>query len=362
MIIVPAQPLRDHLIRTLVRYGAAADEAAEVAGHLTEASLTGHDSHGVLRAPWYVEKIQAGELVPGAPVTVVEDSPTTAVVDGGWGFGQPASRRAMTLAIAKAASQNIACVTVRNANHMGRVGLYTGLAAASGMIGMGCVNLHGASPCVAPFGGIDRRLPTNPFSIAYPTGREVDFLMDMTTSVVAEGKLQVRRNLGKPAEREWIIDHDGNPTTDPWDFYNSPVGALLTMGGVVAHKGYALSMAIEGLAGGLSGAPCSNPEADRHGNACWYTVIRIEAFLPLAAFQANVGKMIDHMKSSRTAAGTDEILYPGEPEQRTRARRLVDGIPIDPVTWDWLVRKCGDVGVAYDGPLRESADGDEVKN
>ena len=348
MIVVPVPRLHELLTDAFRRYGASPDEAEEVVGQLMEASLTGHDSHGALRAPWYMDKIDAKELIPNTKAEVIKETSTTAVIDGGWGFGQPTSRTAMKLAVAKAQEHGMACVTVRNANHMGRVGYYTSMAADAEMVGMGCVNLNGASPCVAAFGGIDRRLATNPFSICFPTDRQPNFLMDMTTSVVAEGKLQVRRNMGKPAEEGWIIDHEGKATTDPWDFYNDPVGSLLTFGGPVAYKGYALSMAVEGLAGGLSGSPCSNPSSDRHGNACWYTAIRIDAFLPVAEFKANVGAMIDHMKSSRRAEGVEEILYPGEPEHRCRTRRLIEGIPIDPHTWDWLKRKCAQVGLNID--------------
>jgi hydroxycarboxylate dehydrogenase B len=344
--VVPAPILHGYLSLLFTRFGATAETAQEVADHLIEANLTGHDSHGALRAPWYLEKIELGELDPQAVPAVVKETPTTAVIDGGWGFGQPASRLAMELAIDKAEQMGVACVAVRNANHMGRVGYYTGMAAAAGMIGLGCVNLHGASPCVAPFGGIDRRLPTNPFSIAFPADRYPHFLADMTTSVVAEGKLQMRRNRGLAADQNWIIDHDGNATTDPWDFYKEPVGALLPMGGVVAHKGFALSMAIEGLAGALSGAGCSNPEATRHGNACWYTVIKIEAFTPLAQFKTDVGKLIDHVKSSRKATGVSDILYPGQPEEMRRQERLKTGIPVDPQTWDWLAQKAAKVDVA----------------
>lgn len=353
MVTVPVAALTSYLERAFRAYGATEDEVREVTVHLIEASLTGHDSHGALRAPWYMEKIELDELHPGASITVHNETPTTAIVDGGWGFGQPASRKAMEIAIAKAEQSGLGCVTVRNANHMGRVGLYTSLAADSGMIGMGCVNLHGASPCVAPFGGIDRRLPTNPFSVAFPTGREPHFLMDMTTSVVAEGKLQLRRNKGMPAEPGWIIDHDGAPTTDPRKFYNDPVGCLLTVGGMVGYKGFALSLAIEGLAGGLSGAGCSRPDLERHGNACWYMAIRIDCFQPLDAFIDNVQRMIAHMKSSRRAEGVDEILIPGEPEYRTRQDRLAAGIPLDDVTWKWFRDMTDKVGVSYDGPVAE---------
>jgi uncharacterized oxidoreductase len=351
MPVLPAEDLRAHLIDVLTRYRAGEAAAAEVADHLIEANLAGHDSHGVMRAPWYIEKIEAGELIPGAPLEILNETPTTAIVDGHWGFGQPASRRAIDLAIAKAEAAGIACVTVRRANHMGRVGYYTGRASAAGLIGLGCVNLHGASPCVAPFGGIDRRLPTNPFSVAYPADRAPDFLLDMTSSIVAEGKLQLRRNRGLPADEGWIIDHAGQATADPWAFYDEPCGALLPLGGPVGHKGFALAMAIEGLAGGLSGAGCSRPDAARHGNACWYAAIRIAAFTPLDEFRRDVGRLIDHVKSSRRAEGVAEILYPGEPERRMRDKRLADGVPIDPHTWEWLGVKAAKVGARYAGAL-----------
>jgi uncharacterized oxidoreductase len=355
-VTLPAESLYELLVKAYAGYGAPAGTADQVARHLVEASLTGHDSHGALRAPWYMEKIQAGELDPAAVPTVVQETGGTAIIDGHWGFGQPASNAAIRLCIDKARQSGLACVTVRNANHMGRVGYYTAQAAAAGMVGMGCVNLHGASPCVAPFGGIDRKLPTNPISVAYPTDRSPDFLMDMTTSVVAEGKLQLRRNKGVPADNDWIIDHDGAATTDPWDFYREPFGSLLPLGGVVAHKGFALSMAVEGLAGGLSGAPCTNADEGRHGNACWYMAIRVDAFVPLDTYRRNVGRLIDYVKESRKdPAGSGEILYPGEPEHRIRQARLISGVSLDDHTWDWLTRQCAEVGVRYDGPILPNA-------
>jgi LDH2 family malate/lactate/ureidoglycolate dehydrogenase len=347
-VIVSADRLDRIATDLFRRFGANETDAIEVSAQLIEASLTGHDSHGVLRIPTYIDRIKAGTLIPGAPVTVIRESPTTALLDGGWGFGQPVSRAAMALAIAKADSQGIACVAIRNANHMGRVGFYTGMAAKAGMVGLGCVNLHGTSAHVAPFGGTERRLSTNPFSVSFPSGRDPDFLMDMTTSVVAEGKVQVRRNRGEPADPGWLIDRDGHPTTDPWALYRDPFGALLTLGGPVAFKGYALSLAVEGLAGGLSGAGCSHPAPGWHGNACWYTVIRIDAFVPLAEFAANVGRMIDAIKESRRAEGVAEILYPGEPEYRTRIRRAAEGIPVDPPTRDRLIALGAEVGLRVD--------------
>lgn len=348
MIVVPAPALHAYLEAIFKGWGTPGPEARHVADHLVAASLDGHDSHGPLRAPWYLEKIAEGALKPDARVGVVRSSSVTAVVDGGWGFGQPASKFAMELAMEKAGEHGMATVVVRNAGHMGRVGYYTRMAADAGLIALGCVNLNGALPCVAPFGGIDRRLGTNPFSVAFPTDRDLPFVADLTTSVVAEGKVQFRRNNGSSTPDGWLVGHDGQPTTDPWTFYRDPVSALLPLGGEVGHKGFALSMAVEALAGGLSGGVCADGGQHPFGNCCWYTVYSIEAFVDADEFRANVGRMIDYVKASRRAKGVSEILYPGEPEQAVRAQRSKDGVPVDPATWSALGERAAAVGVSWE--------------
>jgi uncharacterized oxidoreductase len=187
-------------------------------------------------------------------------------------------------------------------------------------------------PIVAAFGGMDQRLGTNPFSIAFPSGREPAFMADFATSVVAEGKVRWHRNNDKRTPEGWLISHTGELTTDPWELYREPLASLLPLGGPVGNKGYALCVAIEALAGALSGGGCANPEGGRHGNACWYVAIDIAAFTPLPEFIAKVGTMLDYMKSSRPRPGVAEVLYPGEPEYRSRVRRLKEGIPVDPMT------------------------------
>jgi hydroxycarboxylate dehydrogenase B len=345
-IRVAAKSTEDYLTTLFVKSGAAAADAADVAVHLVEASLAGHDSHGVMRAPQYLEKLASGLIDVGARPEVAAEGEAWATVDGHWGFGQPCSRFAMELAIAKARKAGVACVTVRNANHMGRVGYYTGMAAAQNMAGIGCVNINGTAPMVAPFGGIDPRLGTNPFSVAFPADREPAFMADFTSSAAAEGKVRWRRNRGEAVPEGWLIDHDGEPTTDPWRLYCEPLGALLTMGGTVGHKGFALSMIIEALAGGLSGGGVANPGPGRHGNSCWYLAIDIGRLTPLSEFRMKVGAMIDYMKSSRLRPGAPEVLYPGEPEFRSRRRRLAEGLPVDSVTWSALANLAGKAGLA----------------
>ena len=345
MVRVSASELEAFINELLVRHGAATDEAGEVSRHLVETNLAGHDSHGVMRAPWYMEKMDKGEIVPGAPITIGRETPTTAVVDGHWGFGQPIARRAMELAIEKASTHNLGCVTVRACNHVGRLGAYTTLASSRGFVGIGMANLHGTSHCVAPFGGIDRKLPTNPISIAFPRGGATDFLLDMTSSIVAEGKLKMKLYRGEPLPDGWAIDSEGHPASHPAQFYNDPRGAIMPLGGAMGYKGFGLSLAIDALSGALSGADCSNPRSSRHGNACFFLALRIEAFCPVSEFESKVGELMTHVKNARLMPGVDRIAIPGEPEQAATRQGQRDGLLIDDTTWTALLGRARRVGI-----------------
>lgn len=345
MVRVSASALDAFITDLLVRHGVAVDEAGEVSRHLVETNLAGHDSHGVMRAPWYMEKVDKGEIVPGAPITVENDTPTTAAVDGHWGFGQPIARRAMELAIEKASAYNLGCVTVRACNHVGRLGAYTTLASSRGFVGIGMANLHGTSHCVAPFGGIDRKLPTNPISIAFPRGGTTDFLLDMTSSIVAEGKLKMKLNRGEPLPSGWAIDSEGHPAGQPTQFYNEPRGAILPLGGAMGYKGFGLSLAIDALSGALSGADCSNPRSSRHGNACLFLALKIEAFCPISEFETKVSELMAHVKNARPMPGVDRIAIPGEPEQLSAQQGRRDGLLVDDITWAALLERAKRVGI-----------------
>lgn len=326
--------------------GASEADAAEVSAHLVESNLAGHDSHGVMRAPWYLEKIDKQEIVPGAPIAIEREAPTTAIVNGHWGFGQPIARRAMELAVEKARQAGMASVAVRQANHVGRIGAYTQLASDAGMIGIGMANLHGTSHCVAPFGGIDRKLPTNPLSIAFPRGGDLGFLLDMTSSIVAEGKLKMKLNRGEPLPDGWAINSTGDPAHDPREFYDEPRGAILPLGGAMGHKGFGLSLAIDALSGGLSGAGCSGPSGTRHGNACLFIVMRIDAFCPVPEFEARVSELTTHVKSARPMPGVERVMIPGDPERASAALGRREGLEVDDPTWAALSARARAAGVA----------------
>ena len=209
--------------------GASAADVSTVVDHLVESCLLGHDGHGTLRYYEYVEKILEGKFDPKGQPRVVQERGCTAVVDGGGGFGQVGGRLAIDLAMAKAGEHGVGAVALRNAGHVGRAGAYPLAAAQQGFIALAFVNAGRMGRQIAPFGGIDGKLSTNPLAFAAPRANSEPIVMDMTTSVVAEGKIRMARNKGERVPEGWIIDHSGRPTTDPEDYLGEPPGAMLPL-------------------------------------------------------------------------------------------------------------------------------------
>lgn len=322
------------------------EESRYVAEVLVRANLAGHDSHGIVRLPQYVDAIRARTLRPGAPITVERETRATAILNGNRGWGPSVARRAMQLAIEKARAVGTGSVAVRGGQHVGRVGEYPTMAAAEGLIGMAFVNSFGYGGAVVPFGGVEARLAPNPIAFAAPSGGEWPVLVDLTTSVVPEGKVRVARYAGRRLPEGCLIDAAGNPTTDPAVLYASPPGALLPLGGIVGHKGTGLAMMSELLGGVLSGAgTTARRGATGDGNGLFFQAINIADFIPLEEFIQTVQGVIAWVKSSRPAAGVDEVLVPGEPEYRTTQRRLREGIPVDDALWDALDQLASSLGV-----------------
>ena len=215
--------------RIFAAMGAPDGDAAWIATLLVRANLRGHDSHGVIRIPQYWQWVKKGEVDPKSPVTVAAETPVTARLDGRRGFGQVVARRGMELAIAKAKAAGLSAVTLSHTSHVGRLADYCEMAARSGLIGMLWVNaVHGLN--VAPWGGAARRLGTNPHAVAIPGTDGPAMILDFATSVVAEGKMRVKKNRKQQAPPGWFVDAEGRPATDPEVFYGDPPGALLTAG------------------------------------------------------------------------------------------------------------------------------------
>lgn len=298
--------------------------------HLVEASLTGVDSHGIVRVPEYLGRILSVngygdmyEVVPDAKFTIERESPTIAVVDGGWGFGQVVARKAMDIAIGKARSYGIGIVAGRNVDHVGRAAEYTMMAAEQNMIGAMFVKVV---PVMSPVGGKGRVLGNDPMSFAIPAGKENPIVVDIAMSVVAGGKVIISQEKGEKIPEGWVLDKEGKPTTDPGTYMSG--GSLLPFGG---HKGYALGVVMEVLGGILSGAGAL---ADYKGNNAFTVMaMSIESFMGLDEFKAKIDKLERDIRGAPKAPGSSEIFVPGEPEFRTREKRLRDGIPITEKTW-----------------------------
>ena len=328
-----------------------AAEAEIVTRSMVDANLVGHDSHGVIHLPKYVKELEAGLIQPGAPIETLHESASIAVLDGNWGFGPVIATHAVALAIQKAKQTDISAVAVSRCNEVGRLGGYAGLAADAEMIGMLMANDHGGGTCVAPHGGIEGRLSTNPIACAVPvvktspmSGTEArscqnyrtEIVLDMSTSVVASGKIRVKQHQNEALPRGWLIDAAGQPTTHAADFYGIPPAALLPFGGIAAHKGFGLSVIVDILAGALTGAGCSRSEDARVGNGLFVFVINVASFRTFPGFSAEIERFIAYLKSAKRAAGFDEIRVPGERGWQEQEKREREGIPIDAETWQQL--------------------------
>ncbi len=277
------------------------DAARIVAEHLVDADGCGVSSHGIIRIPQYIQALEQQRVIPDAKLTVVRENAATAVLDGGHGFGQVMARAAMDVAIERAARTGVGAVTLVNCGHTGRIGSYTEQAARSGMAGLFMSNTGGHGQWVAPFGGLAGRLATNPFSMAVPTESGEPLMFDFATSVAPEGRVRSLMTAGQPLPAGWIIDHEGHPSTNSADLYGPPRGALLPFGG---HKGFGLSMLIDALAGGLSGAGCctsADRPMDGKTDGVFLLAINVASFCPLAEFQSLVTKLIGHVKSCPAA-------------------------------------------------------------
>ncbi|MFQ5733500.1 MAG: Ldh family oxidoreductase, partial [Planctomycetaceae bacterium] len=317
--------------RILVGAGVADADAAVVAGELRDANLVGHDSHGVMRLMQYVQAMDDGHADPNGAFQVVIDKPGFAVIDGHFHFGQVTATKALEIGIDGARRQGAFTVMIRNCNHVGRLGSYTEKAARQGIAALMTVNGPGPGG-VAPYGGIDRRLGTNPISIAAPHG-DAPFVLDMTTSITAEGKVRVALQKGEQLPEGWIIDGDGNPSTNPPDFYGPPEGAILPLGGAMGFKGFGLSVMIDVFAGMLSGSGVCRDDLPRGANGVWMSFLDTSQFLPPAEYEALTATYVAHIKSSRRMPGIEEILLPGEIEQRRRAVRERNGVDVPAETW-----------------------------
>lgn len=341
---IAADRLRDIGRALFVAAGAPEDEAATVMRHLIDASLAGHDSHGVRSLLTYIDRIKKKHIVPGAKWEIVQETPTSTVVDGHWGFGYVVTEAVTKLTIEKARKSGVAAATVRHQSHIGRLGGYTTMAAEAGMIGLITADSGRGPKAVVPFGGAEPRLGTNPISIAVPSNLDGPFFLDMATSAVAAGKISVALARGEQIPAGWIIDNEGNQTTDPAKFRGS--GWLLPLGGTEGHKGYGLAAMVEVLCGLLTGLGFGVSPTGVHNDGCFLAVFNVAAFRPLADFKQEVADFARYLKDTKPAKGSAGVFYPGELEHLTAIERRRDGIAVEAKTWNRMVDLAGEYGIA----------------
>jgi len=308
--------------------GVPIETARTVVDSLVGANLAGHDSHGVIRVSAYIDSVREGRISATAQPELMHETASIATVDGHWAFGQLTARQSMAIAIAKARDSGIAAVSAVACNHIGRVGEWVEMAADAGLIGFATVASYGPGLSAAPHGGAERAMGTNPIAFGLPSATWGNVVADFATTTVAEGKLQVARAKGVDVMPGCIIDVHGRPSTSPQDFYDG--GALLPFG---AHKGYGLAVVSQLLSLALTGA-LGAAHGDFSSGAL-FVCMDPGAFGPRAAYGETTDDLLGRIKSVRPAPGFDEVLLPGEPEQRARAARA-DGVYVDDVTWGKL--------------------------
>jgi LDH2 family malate/lactate/ureidoglycolate dehydrogenase len=360
LVTFAAESLRSFVEGVFVALDVPPGDAATAADVLVSSDLRGIDSHGVARLPTYVGCLRQRMINPTPTVRVVRETPSTATVDGDNGLGLVVGPAANRIAIAKAAEIGTGWVSVRNTNHFGIAGYYVLRAVEAGLIGWSMTN---SSAIVAPLWGAEARLGTNPIAVGLPAGEEPPIVVDMATSAVAYGKVEIAARKQEPIPEGWAIGADGHPTSDPNAVLGGallPLGSTRELGG---HKGYGLAIVVDLLCCALSGAnwgpwapPFSPglPTPARQvglGIGHFFGAMRVDAFLDAEEFGRQVDDFIRTMRATRPQPGTGGPLLPGDPEREAELDRAERGVPLLGPVVDALRAISEDLHVPLDDPL-----------
>jgi hydroxycarboxylate dehydrogenase B len=352
MVTIQVSNLIDFVADVFCHADSSPEEARRIATYLATANLTGHDSHGVIRVPGYIRWKKMGSVVPNQTAEIVVDTPSLAVVDGKFGYGQTVAPQAVRIGIEKCKASGLAAVALRNAGHIGRVGDWAEMAAAEGLVSIHFVNAAG-SVLVAPFGGVERRISTAPYCVGIPREGLGPVVLDFATSLVAEGKVLVASRGGKKLPKGALVDLEGNLSEDPAVLYgpyepNGPrdhgngKGAIRAFG---EHKGSGLALICELLGGALTGTGATGPNR-RFANGMFAVYVDPRVVDPANFFDREMSRYIDYFKDTKPAAGVDAVLIPGEVEAKMRAERSTNGVPLPDDTWAAIVNTAREVGVS----------------
>jgi hydroxycarboxylate dehydrogenase B len=352
MVTIKVQNLISFVAEVFAHSESSAEEARRIATYLTTANLTGHDSHGVIRVPVYIRWKKMGSVVPDQTVELVVDTPSLAVVDGKFGYGQTVTPQAVRIGIEKCKKAGLAAVALRNAGHIGRVGDWAEMAAAEGLVSIHFVNAAG-SLLVAPHGGVQRRLSTAPYCVGIPRQGQDPIVLDFATSIVAEGKVLVASRGGKKLPDGALIDFDGTLSEDPAVLYGpysaegprdhtKGTGAIRAFG---EHKGSGLAFICELLGGALTGTGATAPDR-RFANGMFAVYVDPKVVDTSNFFDDEISRYVDFIRATKPVAGVDAVLIPGDPERKMRADRTKNGVPLPDDTWAAIVSTAREVGVS----------------
>ncbi len=335
--------LRKFIYNLYIGAGGVAEDAKIVSDHLVDANLAGHDSHGVINTTVYTSAMKNGSSAD--KLEIIRETPVNAVIDAHGALGMVASLKSMEIAIDKAKTNTVGIVGLHHCGHAGRMGDYPTRAATEGMIGI--VLLNGGGRLMHPFGGSERRIPPNPIAISVPRKNGEPLLLDMTLTVVAGGKVNLKAAREEEMPEGWMIDPNGKPILDPTELRNNPQGsAIMPLGGFqFGHKGFGLGFMIDAIAGGLSWAGCSRAQPTRGASGIVMMAIQIEAFIDLESYQQEIEHLIEWVKSSPMLPGVEEIHVPGEIEAQNQKQRLEHGIYIEKTTWIQLIELSNSLGI-----------------
>jgi len=336
--------MKQFAIDLLAAGGTTAEEAEVVGTSLIGANLRGYDSHGVMRIPFYLKMLEAGDAHSGADLSILSETPTSIVADANWGLGRVQCGRLLEGLTTKARQNGMAAGTLHNCSHIGRLGEYCEIAASQGLVSIMMANTHGAARRVAPPGGTAPRLGTNPLAMGVPH-RDEPLVLDFSTSVTAEGKVRVKSIAGETCPDGWLLDSEGRPTTDPNDLYTDPPGTILPMGGSQAYKGFGLALMVDIFAGALSGGLCARETPITPKGNCLFLYLLDPAQMGGEdAYHEQVNGLVDFVRGCPTVEGVDEILLPGDPERQSLARHA-SGFHIDEENWQQLSDLADELGV-----------------
>jgi uncharacterized oxidoreductase len=351
-LLIQVGPLKRLLSATFAAAGCPNDEAARVTHYLTLATLTGHESHGVIRTQRYVEWLREGWVLAGQHVKSVLDTDVLAILDGCHGMGQTVGPESARIGMDKAKAKGVGVVALRNSGHLGRIGDFAEMAASEGLVSLHFVNVFG-SLLVAPFGGAERRFSTNPVAIGVPAANGEPFILDMATALVAEGKVLVASQGGKPIPMGALVSADGQLSNDPQVLYGDPVpgkspdprrgaGAMRAFG---EHKGSGLALACDLLAGALGGSGITRKSEGRVHNGMLSIYLDPATLDTEGSFAADVGDYIAWIKSARPMEAGGEVLIPGDKERKTAAERTANGVPLPDDVWHSILYAAALVGL-----------------